>query len=119
MSWHRLKLYLARTPALPTEGAAIVSEAIRRAAEDYVAALAIGDAIVEATDGPIIAPFRLLIPAALAKKGLQLVQIEGGWRVQRSSWPALPPLRAECAECHASIFRCAHGLGAVIWEATP
>jgi hypothetical protein len=114
MRWFRRRC----PPVVPSLAAKIVTEAMRRAADDYVAHhLQLGEAFDEDTDGPVVAQFRQLIPDALARRGLQLVGLPDGtgWRVQRSSWPALPPLRAECSICHASIFRCPHGEG-VIWE---
>lgn len=124
MIWARLRCLLSRRPPLPPVptpaeriARSIVSAAMRDAAERYVAAhLRPGEKFYEETDGPFVRGFRELIPAALARKGLQLVQIEGGWRVQRSAFPALPPLPVECSICHESVFRCRHGEGTV-WEA--
>lgn len=115
MSWFRRR---ACPPVVvPSLGTSIVTAAMRAAAEEYVRDhLQLGEKIHEGTDGPFIASFRQLIPAALARRGLQLVPISGGWRVEQSTFPSLPRLPAECGRCHASIFECGHGCGGVIWE---
>lgn len=96
----------------PLDGAAIVNESIRRAADDYAATLLEGNEIIEATDAAEIAPFRQLLPAALARRGLRLEQIAGGWRIERAVFPPPP---AECTICRRSFFfDCEHGIGLVI-----
>lgn len=106
--------------APPAElGAAIVAASLHRAADEYVKHhMPLGALITEAEHGPAIAPFRQLLPAALLRRGLCLDDVAGGWRVVRSPWPPLPPLLAECSVCHASIFHCSHGEGAVLFDAT-
>lgn len=98
---------------------AIVTRSLHETAEEYAKHhLPLGALIHEATDGPVIAPFRHLLPQALARRGLCLDQIPGGWQVARSRFPALAVLSFECASCHASIFDCSHGMGAVLYDAT-
>jgi hypothetical protein len=101
--------FVAPAPAVAYN---IVHASLRRAAEEYVDQhLGPGEKIIEATDARVINPFRPWIPGFLAKKGLALVSIPGGWRVERSRFPALAAASAECPECQASWFRCAHGVG--------
>lgn len=98
---------------------AIVTRSLHETAEEYAKHhLPLGALIHEATDGPVIAPFRHLLVAALARRGLMVDQVPGGWRVVRSPFAALALFPAECATCHASIFDCAHGMGAVLYDAT-
>jgi hypothetical protein len=107
-----------RRPA-PELAAAIVTRSLHETADEYAKHhLPLGALIHEATDGPVIAPFRHLLPAALARRGLCLDQIPGGWQVARSPFPALPAFAAECASCHASIFHCSHGVNVVVYDAT-
>lgn len=109
--------YVAPAPAVAYS---IVHASLKRAAEDYVEQhLPDGAKIHEATDAPVINPFRAWIPGFLAKKGLALVSIPGGWRVERSRFPALAAVSAECDECHGSWFHCGHGTGVAFDVAPP
>lgn len=119
MSWRLFRhRFLAALP--PQQIArAIVTRSLHETADEYVKQhLPLGALLHEATDGPVIAPFRQLIPTALARRGLRLDEIPGGWRVVRSPWPPLPPPACECAVCHASIFDCGHGMNVVVYDAT-
>jgi len=118
VSWFRHRAASPPRPA-PELGAAIVTASLRHVAEEYAKHhLTLGALIHEATDAEEIAPFRELLPAALARRGLCLVAVEGGWRVERTSFPSLAPLPCECATCHASIFDCGHGAGQTLYDAT-
>lgn len=117
MSWFRHRT-LSTRPAREL-AAAIVSESLRRVADEYVRHhMPLGALITEAEHGAEIAPFRHLLPEALMRRGLMVDDVEGGWRVVRSPWPPLPPPVAECATCHASIFNCGHGAGQTLYDAT-
>jgi hypothetical protein len=111
---------LFRRRCVPDLAAAIVSRSLHETAEEYAKHhLTLGALIHEATDGPVIAPFRHLLIAALARRGLMVDQVPGGWRVIRSPWPALRAVPAECTICHESWFSCEHGCGltvAINWD---
>jgi hypothetical protein len=82
----------------------------RAQAEGYAATLRAGDHIWEETDGPTIAPFRALLPAALALRGLQVETVPGGW-VVRAVLPERPMSPVTCLICGGSWFSCGHGVG--------
>ena len=106
--------YASAPRGAPAPGAdeSRIAAAMRSAAEAYVEQhLPEGAKIIEEIDGPIISQFRGWIPGFLARKGLALTSIPGGWRVERSRFPALAAVSAECDECHGSWFRCGHGVG--------
>jgi hypothetical protein len=108
---------------------------LRQLADDYVASLHEGSTIQD-EDQSIIQPFRHLIPALLAKKGLALAEMTGGGHVVVAApWLLMhmtaPPLRAVapalgppeehegpvwCTACDLSWFdsACPHGLRYVV-----
>lgn len=51
-------------------------------AAHYAACLNDGDEILEDVDGPYVDPFRLWLPDALARRGMRLEAIPGGWVVR-------------------------------------
>lgn len=116
MSWRRFLPHLRPLPSpwAADEGAAIVTASLRCSAEEYASSLEVGDRIVEDTDGPQLAPIRHLLPAALARRGLMLDQVAGGWRIIRSPFPSLRTMPAECTVCHGSWFECGHGVNLVV-----
>jgi hypothetical protein len=107
-----------RRRCAPEIGTAIVTRSLYVAAQEYAACLRENDEIIESVAGPEIRAFRALLPAALIRRGLMVTPIDGGWRVVRSPFPALPRLAAECATCHVSIFHCGHGSNVVVFDAT-
>jgi len=88
----------------------ILERAHRDQADAYAMTLAPGSTILEDTDGPTIARFRHLLPAALMQRGLALEQIVGGWRVVTAPLAPGRPL-VVCRECGENWFRCEHGTG--------
>lgn len=112
MSWHRRWFGLrASKPGPEAEGRAIVQGALRWAemslsdqADAYAATLQVGSTIIEDTDGPEIACYRHLLPGALLRRGLRLVEIAGGWKVVSSPFRALrawdeTPTQIACRSC--------------------
>ena len=105
-------------------GRAIVIHAM---ADAYASSLVVGDHVIEDIDGPVIRPFRMRLPSALARRGLVLEEESPGtWVVTRAPWmepigpvrtiPARPPHPVECQVCHRSWMggECDHGVGATV-----
>jgi hypothetical protein len=86
------------------------------AAERYAGCLVIGDSIREDTDETVIRPFRHLLPALLAKRGLVLEEVQPGVQlVKQAAWAtwASAPAQA-CVDCGASWWECPHGSGSFL-----
>jgi hypothetical protein len=114
MSWRLFPRRRPTTADLEATGAAIIARSLRASADEYASTLEVGDSIIEHTDGPQLAPIRHLLPSALARRGLSLDQIPGGWRIIRSPWPPASVVPAECTICHGSWFSCHHGIGLTV-----
>lgn len=93
--------------------AELTGQDLRAAAERYAGCLVIGDSIRDDVDEEVIRPFRHLLPALLAKRGLVLEQAGPGVQlVKQADWAA-PPAQA-CRDCGLSWWYCEHGGGSFL-----